>query len=308
MNYYVSEFAPFTIQDEVQIKDLLKKGEVTLLFLNENFDAFETKLYLKQIMKELGCELPYIQINEEQLKKYTAETIYTSEKKEVVIGFEDQSFIEHHIFDDISETMAAYIVKNEMFGITKHIRLIFNVMSYYRFKHTMRVTYRMKQLIALYDDLEPETAYLTALFHDYAKEMPQDDLKMIMNHHFQEYIDSPEQAWHGFVGAFELTQMDSEVDDDMYEAISFHTIGIPRMSNLGLALFVADFCDFGRQESEHWNWQEVWKAAQSSLGDAARIRLEQSVEYFTKIDKPLYWTTTNMLEWLNDPEEQESNN
>lgn len=313
MKYY-SFFAPIS-KSEIKFIREYASSNLEVFIINDGFDKWQLKTYCSKIVEviEKDIQIQTISledfsqiavddnmfINGELLSHLTQpindENMHYNEQDEA-IGL--QPFTTHHIFDDVDEQIANYIVMNEMFNIDKQIRLVFNTLSYERFKHVMRVVYRMRELVALHDDLEPQYAYFAALFHDYSKEMPIEEQKAYMQQFFPTYIDAPAAAYHGFVAATELSQLDDELDDNVFEAIAFHTIGIPHWNRLGLALFVADYCEFGR--GHHIEWKQVWELAQSSLEDACLKRVEQMSEYLGKNGQELYWTTENMLQWLKE--------
>ena len=312
MKYYCSAFAPFTEIHKKRILEIIaEKNEVTLIFVNDELPEIATRFYMKAIMEELGQELSYQQISAEEFMTYVTnpnaiidgllpvveQGQATVDSIDVKHGYENTAFSEHLIFDDISETMARYLVKNEMFSISKNMVLVFNSMGYKRFKHTMRVAYMMRKLATIHG-FDEELCFFTALFHDYAKEMPEAEQSAIMEAYFPLYTDAPKAVWHGFAGSLMLQRLYEEVDTDIVEAIAFHPIGLPQLTELGLALYIADFSEFGRPfkaEAEH-----VWELAQTSLYVAARQKILYIQTFFEKSDKKLYWTTENMLSWLND--------
>lgn len=319
--YYCSAFAPFTQFQKAHIQALVKQEpSLILLFLNTSMNDIKTKLYFQAINNELSLSLSYRQIDDVTLMAMLeeGENVYfdqlvieratqfsplVSKEKimeiEQVYGYECQSFQDNFIFDDISSTMAQYLIKNELFDITRNIGLVYNNMSYERFQHTMRVRYLIKKLAILHQ-LDLETAQFTALFHDYAKEIPSEEQYAIVERYFPQYTDTPAAVWHGFAGAVLLEQLYGTdiTNDDIYEAIEFHPIGIPHYSELGLALFIADFCDYRRPFTTETN--HVWQLAQTSLYQAAAAKIESIQKHFAKTGKTMYWTTQNMLEWLKE--------
>jgi|GEM_PF-3156447 len=315
MLFYCSEFAPFTLFQKKHLHFLNKQSEeITLLFLNATFSEIKTQLYMKQIFNVLGKELPYQQITLEQLATIGG-TLYFDgllEKKliakfpenvflpiEEIFGYEKENFADVHIFDDIPQSIADFIIGQELFAIDRNMGLVYNNMNYKRFQHTMRVRYLIKDLAIKYQ-LNVSIAEFTALFHDYAKDLPEEELSVIMEQYFPSYSDAPKAIWHGFAGALLLEQLygDDIQNDDIYEAIEFHPIGIPHYSKLGLALFIADFCDYRRTFTAET--QYVWQEAQKSLYLGAYAKIKSIQTFFEKKHQKLYWTTENMLEWLEE--------
>ncbi|GBU10518.1 hypothetical protein AwErysi_01340 [Erysipelotrichaceae bacterium] len=313
MVYYCSDFAPFTLVDANNILKLQKMyGAITLLFVSDTMPAVQTRIYFRKIMEQLHADFAYEQVvvadilNKKEdssyffsgtlsglLEIHTQQTIYVKEEE----GYENKVFSEHFIFDDISLEIAQYIFKNELFGVTRQMGIVFNQLSYKRFKHSMRVAYTIK-ILAQKHGIDPSIAYFTALFHDYAKELPDEQLQIIMEKYYPLYVDAPNAVWHGFAGALLLSQTFDTVDGDILEAITYHPIGIPQLSELGIALYIADFCEFGRPFKEDAN--RVWKIAQTDLYAAALEKIKITKIYLEKNKKKLYWTTDNMLSWLEE--------
>ena len=307
MLYYCSRFAPFSLKNLQDIKYLQTLANtITLLFLNDAMSELETTLYFAKIQEIHNIKIQYQQIDSQQLFDYWQNsTIYfdystaefaTAEhlvlKHDSYNNYCEQEFTKHLIFDDIEEDFAKYLMKNELFGITKQMVIVFNSMSYKRFKHTMRVRYYIKKLAEIHE-YDVEMACFTALFHDYQKELPIEEQEVIMQKYFSMYMDAPIEAYHGFVGAYMLQLLYPDIHDDIFEAISFHTIGIEYLSILGLMLFIADYCEFGRPFIAKSS--EVWQLAQSDLYAAARLKIEQMNEHLAVNGKPIYWTTAKML-------------
>ncbi len=62
----------------------------------------------------------------------------------------------------------------------------------------------------------------------------------------------PESFWHGPVTAVRLAEEGVD-DDEVLDAIRYHTLGHPDLGQLGRALIAADFLEPGRKERVGWN-------------------------------------------------------
>lgn len=62
----------------------------------------------------------------------------------------------------------------------------------------------------------------------------------------------PESFWHGPVTAVRLAE-DGVEDDEVLDAIRYHTVGHPDLGPVGRALIAADFLEPGRKERAGWN-------------------------------------------------------
>lgn len=121
-------------------------------------------------------------------------------------------------------------------------------MSTERFQHTLRVAEEAKKLAALYD-VDEDRAYEAGLLHDYAREMPIEQMReLIIQQSLMEVIlDYHPAIWHGPVGAY-LIQQDLNVSDqDILAAVCYHTTARAGMSVLEMIIFVADYIEPGRK-------------------------------------------------------------
>jgi len=313
MIYYCSELAPFTTQHAEQMTKLRKRhDDVTILFLNDTLGLDEYTRYFNLIFSELGFELPYIQVSKTDLQainqpiyfdgllatRFELEFPYaTFLPVRVQYGYEDLVFSQTYVFDDVVPSIAQFIVPRQLFGITTDIQRVYDNLSYGRFKHSMRVRYLITQLARIHK-LDVESAQFAALFHDYAKEMSTDELKAIMMRDFSEYSDAPAPAWHGFAGAVFVEDLygPSVHVDGIYEAIAFHSVGVAGFVDIGLALFIADFCDYRRDFADETF--TVWELAQKNLSMAALAKIEHLRHYFATKQQTIYRTTEEMAAWL----------
>jgi predicted HD superfamily hydrolase involved in NAD metabolism len=313
MIYYCSAFAPFTTQHAADITKLRTTHDnVTLLFLDDTFELEETASYFAEIFNVLGFELPYMQVTKTALHVID-ETIYfdgllteilrdefphaTFCPRTIVYGYETLLFTQTHVFDDVAPNIAHFIIQRQLFGVTAQMERVYENMSYGRFQHTMRVRYLITQLAHIHQ-LDVRAAQFAALFHDYAKELPADELRTMMNRDFSAYNDAPEPAWHGFAAATLIEDFYglSVRDNGVYEAIAFHSIGVAGYGDIGLALFIADFCDYRRAFAAQT--LKVWELAQTSLVAAALAKIEHLRHYFGTKQLTTYRTTEEMAAWL----------
>ena len=109
-----------------------------------------------------------------------------------------------------------------------------------RYLHSISVANLMLE-IAENNNLENKEKYFIAgLLHDVGKYYSKEKTLKLMNKYFSEYLDLPSYAYHSFIGAY-LIKKDLEInDDEIYEAIKYHTTGNENLSDLGLVLYAAD--------------------------------------------------------------------
>jgi nicotinate-nucleotide adenylyltransferase len=123
--------------------------------------------------------------------------------------------------------------------IKKRVR---SKLSGFRYKHTLAIASYAKKLAALYG-LNPESAYVAGLLHDYAKEL--DDKKIVLltkkHPYFTKYPNV--RTLHGIAGA-ELAKKEFGITDKaILDAISQHVIPKKRCATLTMILYIADKTD-----------------------------------------------------------------
>ena len=98
-----------------------------------------------------------------------------------------------------------------------------------------------------------EQAVTAGLLHDSCKAMTEDEL---LAHARDLGMDtdllqkSPHTIWHGPISAQECRTQWKIADDAICDAVEWHTTGRPNWTNLGLALYLADFSEPRRKHPE----------------------------------------------------------
>lgn len=148
-----------------------------------------------------------------------------------------------------------------------------------RYMHTLGVQYTSVCLAMKYGE-DLKKAELAGLLHDCAKQLPEKKMiELCENHH--EIISDMEYSQpfllHGKAGAC-LAQDKFDIhDEDILNAIRFHTTGRPAMTLLEKIVFVADYIEPGRKEAK--NLEFLRKMAFEDLDLATLKILEQTLEY-----------------------------
>ncbi|MDO4731584.1 MAG: bis(5'-nucleosyl)-tetraphosphatase (symmetrical) YqeK [Clostridia bacterium] len=116
-------------------------------------------------------------------------------------------------------------------------------LSDYRKLHSFNVAKCARSLAELYN-ADVKKAYLTGLVHDVTKEFSEDQHIALFNK-YNFILDDVQKAtpklWHSISGALFVKYVLKEDDDDVYNAIRFHTTGRSDMSLLEKIIFVSDF-------------------------------------------------------------------
>lgn len=117
-----------------------------------------------------------------------------------------------------------------------------------RFEHVLRVVTYAKSLAEKYG-VSVEDAEQAALFHDIAKCMEKETLRQLLRESGadQRLLHFHPELWHGPVGAYIAREEFGVTNEDVLNAVRYHTTGRAQMSRLEKVIFVADLLEPGRQ-------------------------------------------------------------
>ncbi len=147
-----------------------------------------------------------------------------------------------------------------------------------RYQHSVQVANTAVKMAHRYG-LDEFRAKLAGVLHDYARDLPEDELLGIAeeNDLIKNGIerDIPDLL-HGPVGAFLLNKELGIRDASILSAISHHTLGAVGMSNLDKVVFLADMIEPGRSYPGVDGLREL---AYKDLDQAMLLGLESSIRH-----------------------------
>jgi nicotinate-nucleotide adenylyltransferase len=140
-------------------------------------------------------------------------------------------------------------------------------MSEYRYVHSVNVSQEAKRLAKLYG-ADEEKAAIAGILHDITKETPKDEqLKIIVDSGIildDVQLNAP-KLWHGISGSVYVKNNLGIDDEDILNAIRYHTTGRANMSLLEKIIFVADFTS---EERTYKGVSTMRKKSRKSLENA----------------------------------------
>ena len=144
------------------------------------------------------------------------------------------------ITDKTADSVAKHIEKHGLYVGDKYANFIKKSLPQKRLIHTANVTvcalYKAKEL-----GLDSEKVRISAMLHDCAKYIDPASVKG-----FELPVDVPPPVAHAFVGAHVARHVLGVTDNEIIDAIKYHTSGRANMSNLEKLIFVADMVEDGR--------------------------------------------------------------
>ena len=124
-----------------------------------------------------------------------------------------------------------------------------------RYNHSLGVAYTASCLAMKYD-VDINKAYLAGILHDCAKNLS-DDKRLELAHRYDIFVSKVEKEnpflLHGKIGALIAKKKFKIEDEDILNAISFHTTGRPSMSTLEKIIYISDYIEINRIQATNLN-------------------------------------------------------
>ena len=162
-----------------------------------------------------------------------------------------------------------------------------------RYHHTVGVAYTAMSMAMKYNP-QPDNnefmikAEIAALLHDCAKCMDNDKKIRICNKNQISYskieAENP-YLLHGKVGAYIARKEFDILDEDILNAITWHTTGRPDMSLLEKIIFVADYIEPSRRPIPELNL--IRQLAFTDIDQAVIKILENTLKYLNEKGNPI---------------------
>lgn len=167
------------------------------------------------------------------------------------------------------------------YNLTKYEKEIRGRIGEKRFLHTLRVRDTALELAKIYE-VDQEKAEVAGFLHDCAKIRDHDELIKAAKEAglllTKEMIKAP-QIIHSYLGAIYARDLYGIEDEDILNAITYHTTGRANMSDLEKIIFLADYIEPMR------NFDGVERARQLAKND---------------LDTAMYFALNNTLKFLVD--------
>ncbi|WP_374718129.1 bis(5'-nucleosyl)-tetraphosphatase (symmetrical) YqeK [Neobacillus sp.] len=162
----------------------------------------------------------------------------------------------------------------------------------HRYQHTLGVMETAISLARLYG-ADEKKAELAAIFHDYAKFRPKEEMREIIKSHSfpKDLLEYNAELWHAPVGAYLVEKEAGITDKEVLDAIRYHTSGRPGMTLLEKIIYLADYIEPGRQFP---GVDEVRELAKESLDRALIKSVQNTINFLMKKNQRVYPETFHM--------------
>ncbi|MBM6848765.1 MULTISPECIES: bis(5'-nucleosyl)-tetraphosphatase (symmetrical) YqeK [Bacillus] len=130
-------------------------------------------------------------------------------------------------------------------------------------------------------------AEIAAIFHDYAKFRPKEEMKQIIldGGGPLEVLNFHHELWHAPAGAALVKTEVGITDEDILSAIRFHTSGRPNMTLLEKVVYIADYIEPGRRFP---GVEEVRTLAEEDLDSALIQALKNTITFLISKNQAVY--------------------
>ncbi len=167
----------------------------------------------------------------------------------------------------------------QLYNDKKIKKKLIKSLSESRYNHTLGVAYTAASLAMRYD-YDIEKAYFAGLLHDCAKCIPNDKkLSMAKKNNLSvndAFKNSPDLL-HAELGAIVAKEKYNIHDEDILNAIAYHTTGKPDMSLLEKIIYISDYIEPSRQTIP--NLSEIRRLAYTNLDETLYQILKQTITY-----------------------------
>lgn len=160
------------------------------------------------------------------------------------------------------------------------------VLSMKRYEHTIRVKETAIELSSHYD-VSIDKVEAAALLHDYAKCFSVETLKSSIDKYAlpSTLLTYHHELWHAPVAAELVKEKFHILDEDILNAIRYHTTGRVGMSPLEKIIFIADYIEPARNFP---GIEDVRKLAIQNLDVAVRKALQNTILFLIGKDSTIH--------------------
>jgi predicted HD superfamily hydrolase involved in NAD metabolism len=171
------------------------------------------------------------------------------------------------------------------------LQLVKPQLTDHRYLHTIGVMETAIKLAERYG-ADVKKAELAAIFHDYAKFRPKDEMKQIIVEQSMPPIllEYNSELWHAPVGAFLAEKEAGITDSEVLDAIRYHTSGRIGMTRLDKIVYLADYIEPGRHFP---GVDEVRAIAEEDLDKALIQSMKNTIQFLMKKNQPVFPDTFN---------------
>lgn len=138
---------------------------------------------------------------------------------------------------NLPDEVLFYIVNHDLYEGMAQLNLM---LTPHRLSHSKSVAKTAYEIAVANNVKNPIRAFIAGLFHDIGKDISLEKQKELTKKQFPEYMDMPDFAFHQFAGSVLAESMFEINDEDILEAIRFHSTGNKNMGELAKIIYASD--------------------------------------------------------------------
>lgn len=185
-----------------------------------------------------------------------------------------------------------YILQSTMYGING-ADSVKKMLSDKRWAHTVRVAVMAAENCGRLC-ISEQQAITAALFHDCAKELSLSDSRL---KGFAVDENVPQTVIHQFAGAYLAERQFGIRNEEILNAIKYHTSGRENMSALEKLILLSDMLEEGRNFD---GVEELRKAFYEDIDKALYLALKRQLTYLKERNQPIYYLTQKAFDYLEE--------
>lgn len=169
-----------------------------------------------------------------------------------------------------------------------------------RYIHILGVEEKAIELAQKYGADENKVR-VAAILHDIAKSMEVDKMREICEKNFSDELSTKDmeisEILHGFVGYIIVRDELKIEDEEILEAIKYHTIGKKGLSLVGRIIYIADGIEKNRDYPEV---EKIRELVDKNLDEGIIYEIDKKIVYLKKIGGEIHKNTLEMRDWLKE--------
>ena len=239
LTHYKAGEPTYSINTITGLKELYPDIKFYFLIGTDHLELLPKWIEIDKLCKMVTFVLanrPGYQMHRDYIKKYGV----------VELGFDgpfvSSSMIRVFASTEMPKCVLDYIRDNGLYLADK----LALELSEERYDHSVRVA-KLARKIAIANKYNVKKAYIAAILHDCAKELPTKQSLEMMKTYFEQYMGVPRQLYHQFNGSIVAHDLYRIEDPEILEAIKFHATGCGEMSKLAKIIYAADKIEPGRR-------------------------------------------------------------
>jgi predicted HD superfamily hydrolase involved in NAD metabolism len=165
-----------------------------------------------------------------------------------------------------------------------------------RFNHVIGVLGTATALARKFNVPEPK-AQVAAILHDVAKFSDREWMKSIIIKQGMDplLLDYHSELWHAPVGAYVAAYEFGVQDEDILNAIRYHTTGRAGMSDLEKVIYIADLVEPGRKFS---GVEELRQLKEQGLDAMMEASVKHTIDFLRSKNQPVYPDSLKCYEYF----------